>query len=199
MSVTLTGFVAWPKAQENCSTVYADVNWVLQDASHPNAVSPRVMHMDECRSCLGYVIQSSNGPIAWGCTKEGHTSRSSCESEIKATDEAVKYMQFLLHVMSDMGLPECQLPTPLWNDKYGAVTWSQSVFHKLMRHFNIRNSAVREFIQFKEISIGHIEGKINPYDLLTKEQRDPKKFCDLRRSMLTPPPQQIRLRAARAA
>ena len=68
-----------------------------------------------------------------------------------------------------------------------------------MRHFNIHKSAVRESIKFKEIPIGHIKGKINPSDLLTKEQRDPKHFCELRDSMLTPPPLQMRLREARAA
>jgi hypothetical protein len=87
----------------------------------------------------------------------------------------------------------------LWNDNSGAVTWSQSVFHKLMRHFNIHNSAVRESIKFKEISIGHIEGEINPSDLLTKEQHDPTHFCELRDSMLTPPLPHMCIRAARVA
>ncbi len=48
-----------------------------------------------------------------------------------------------------------------------------------MRHMNIRNMAVRDACEHREIDIEHIEGELNPADILTKEHGSAEKFISL--------------------
>jgi hypothetical protein len=83
-------------------------------------------------------------PILWKTHKEGRISRSSCEAEVKATDEGVKIVQMFRHVLSDLQVLDTSLPTKIFNDNRGCVDWSNSFSTKGMRHVNIRENAVRE-------------------------------------------------------
>jgi hypothetical protein len=55
-----------------------------------------------------------------------------------------------------------------------------------MRHMNIRNMAVRDAREHREINIEHMEGKINPADILTKEHGSAKEFISLCTNVLVP-------------
>ena len=48
-----------------------------------------------------------------------------------------------------------------------------------MRHKRIRNMAVRDAHEHREIDIEHIEGELNPADILTKEHGSAEKFLSL--------------------
>ena len=61
-----------------------------QDASIPSNSNACSIDLGETHSVYGHLVFLSNGPLIWKSHKEKWNSRSSCEAEIKATDERVK-------------------------------------------------------------------------------------------------------------
>jgi hypothetical protein len=119
-------------------------------------------------------------PILSKTHKEKRISRSSCEAEVKATDEGIKNVQMFRHVLSDLKLLDASLPTKVFNDNRGCIDWSNSFSTKGMRHVNIRENAVREARALGEVSIHHIPGASNPAYLFTKEYKSDSTVWSLR-------------------
>jgi hypothetical protein len=166
-------------------TAFADSNWGPQDASMSSPSISRQVGVDETKSICGHIVFLSNGPLIWKSHKEKRNSRSSCEAEVKATDECTKSVQWLRNVLDDLSILD-DTPTPIFNDNMAAVNWSNNTSHKAMRHVNIRESAIREAVHdFKEITVQHIGGKINPSDLFTKEHKSDEIFRGIRDSFMS--------------
>jgi hypothetical protein len=163
---------------------FCDANWGPQDASKPSLTNSRLVTIDETRSICGHIFFLGGCPILWKTHKEARISRSSCEAEVKATDECVKNVQMFRHILADLNLLDPTSPTPVYNDNRGSVDWSNSSSTKGMRHVNIRENAIREARLFNEISILHIAGKANPADLFTKEFKSDSTFRSLRSLIL---------------
>jgi hypothetical protein len=84
----LTGYYDYPMASNEKASSYCDANWGPQDMSQPTETNRGdIMAIDECRSLQGVIIIRMGGAIAWKSNREKRVSRSSCESEIHATDE----------------------------------------------------------------------------------------------------------------
>ena len=186
----LEAFIQFPLGDDDANlpkpSGFADANWGPQDASVPTDSSTRQVTLDETRSICGHLVFLSNGPLIWKSHKEKRNSRSSCESEVKATDECTKSVQWIRNVLDDLSLLTND-PTPIYNDNMAAVNWSNTTSHKSMRHVNIRESAVREAIhEYNEVSVRHIGGKMNPSDLFTKEHKSDEIFRDIRDSFMSP-------------
>ena len=64
-------------------------------------------------SIAGYYITRMGGPLQWSVIREKRISGSSCEAEIKAMDEGTKGLQFLRHLMIELGLRDAEQPIPL--------------------------------------------------------------------------------------
>ena len=158
---------------------YADANWGPQDASIPTATNRRLVSLTETKSVCGFIIFFHGAPIMWKAFKEARASRSSCEAEIKATDECTKATQFFRHVLEDLNLA-LKDPVKIYNDNRGCIDWSHSMSTKRLRHYNIRENCVREAILEKEILVIHIPGPRNPGDIMTKEHKCDKVYCELR-------------------
>ena len=77
-------------------------------------------------------------------------------------------------------------PTNVYNDNAACVCWSSNLTTKGLRHVQIRENAIRESVQNKIINVLHIEGKINPSDIFTKEDKDAIHFLDIRKVLLSP-------------
>ena len=154
-------------------TVYSDSNWGPQDASKPleEGVEERTVSSREAHSVQGFVVARCGGPIAWKVIREKRISRSSCEAEIKAMDGCTKEIQYLRHLLQDLGEADGIAPTPLYNNNQGAIQWTEtgSMTQKKLRHLNIRELAVLEARNEGEVDIQHIPGRINPGDMFTKE------------------------------
>ncbi len=159
---------------------FCDANWGPQDASKPSATNLREVSILESRSICGHIFFMGGCPILWKTHKEARISRSSCEAEVKATDECVKNVQMFRHVLTDLHLIDTTVPTNVYNDNRGSVDWSNSFSTKGMRHVNIRENAVREARMMNEVSIHHIPGAANPADLFTKEFKSDATFRALR-------------------
>jgi hypothetical protein len=144
-----------------------------------------LVSIDESKSICGHLFFYGGCPVLWKTHKEKRVSRSSCEAEIKATDECVKNIQMFRNILSDLHLCPTT-PIPVYNDNHGAVDWSHSFSTKGMRHLNIRENAAQEAQLLQEVFITHISGKCNPADIFTKEFKSNCTFRSLRDLLLSP-------------
>ena len=175
----LEGYVHFP-VDADTPVAFADANWSPQDVSHPSETNNSPITISSTRSICGFMIFMGGAPIQWKCFKEARNSRSSCESEIKATDECVKAVQAFRNLLEDLKF-DTSKPTEVFNDNRGCIDWAQTMSNKRMRHFNIRENCVREAIHvFKEILLHHVPGKLNPSDMLTKEHKSDQVYHELR-------------------
>lgn len=136
------------------------------------------------RSMSGYLVMRCGGPVAWKAVRQEQCSRSTCEAEIRATDEGIKEVLSLRHRCEDMHLADANQPTPVYNDNQGCVDWAKTTSTKGMRHINLKDCAIRDSVQSKDVTIHHIQGVINPSDIFTKEMKDGLHFRTLRDSFM---------------
>jgi len=113
-------------------TTFCDANWGPQDASHPSPHNVRLVSIHESKSICGHLFFYGGCPILWKTHKESCLSRSSCEAEVKTTDECVKNIQMFRNILTDLNLAPSK-PTPIFN---GAVEWSLSFSTKGMHHLH---------------------------------------------------------------
>jgi hypothetical protein len=163
-----------------------DSGWGPQDASVPTPYTTCDVDLNETRSICSHMLLIMGGPLVWKSHKEKRTSRSSCEAEVKTTDEGVKSSQWIRNVLSDLGLLPPNTPTPIYNDNQAAVLWCNTTSQKGMRHYNIRENAIREAVhEYGEVAILHITGKTNPADIFTKEHKSSDVFRAVRDSFMS--------------
>jgi hypothetical protein len=102
-------------------TTFCDANWGPQDASHPSPSNTHSVSIHESKSICGQIFFFVGCPILWKTHKEAKISHSSCEVEIKATDECVKNVQMVCNILSDLLL--CPTgPIPINNDNCADAT-----------------------------------------------------------------------------
>jgi hypothetical protein len=187
---TLEAFVHFPLSEDVTTsegvvaspcTGFCDANWGPQDASVPRSnTSLRSVSLHETRSICGPVLFMAGAPFKWYTHKEKHTSHSSCEAEIKATDECVKSVQQFRNLLDELDLLDSSTSIPIFNDNKGAVDGSHTCSTKGLRHLNIRENCVCESILLNEVSVNHIAGASNPADLFSKEFKSDALFRTLR-------------------
>jgi hypothetical protein len=166
-------------------TMFSDASWGPQNASVPTASHPPIrIDTNYTRSLYGHVTHIYGGPVSWSVFRESRTSRSSCEAEIKSADEANCVTQHLRHIVIDLDMHNTNTPTPVFNDNQGCIDWSKSTSIKNLRHFNMRENAVYEAVQHREIDLKHHPGVRNPADLFTKEHKDKSHFTALRECLV---------------
>ena len=168
---------------------FSDANWGPQDQSVPNTKLPtEELELFKSRSISGFIIYH-HGPIHWVSKRQTITARSSAEAEIYATDECVKYLLYIKHILQDLDLDSTMVTKPftIYNDNQACIDWSKTLTSKGLRHITIRNNAVRESVQNRFADIKHIEGKLNPSDGFTKEEKDTSHFLSIRDILVSPP------------
>ena len=183
----LTGCVAVPEELKHEQLLlFTDSNWGPQDASSPKPNETRTVEMEELKSIQGFYITRMGGPLLWGVQREQRGSRSSCIAEIKAIDQGIRGIQYLRHLMRQLGLPDINFPTPLMNDNQGSIDWIASGCKptKKMRHENLAELGITEAKKYNEITFHWMAGKTNPADIFTKEDNDVAHYCGLRDLMV---------------
>lgn len=100
---------------------FTDANWGPQDASKPRKNEIRTITLNELRSIQGFYITRMGGPLYWGVHREKQGSRSSCMAELKAIDDGICGIQYLRHLMRQLGLPDIDYPTPVLNNNQGSL------------------------------------------------------------------------------
>ena len=183
----LESFIQFP-IQQHSLTGFSDANWGPQDQTAPNPkAKPIQVPVFAPRSISGFLILLY-GPIHWSSRRQTITARSSAESEIYATDECVKFLQYITNILKDLEIDNLTSTTiPIYNDNRACVDWSKTKTTKGLRHITIRENSVRELVQKKFATIKHISGNINPSDIFTKEDKDKYHFILLRNLLVSPP------------
>ena len=129
------------------------------------------------RSISGHIIVL-HGPLHWSSKRQKITARSSAEAEIYATDQCVKDLIYLRNIINDMDLRNILPPkSTIYNDNMACVTWAKSKTTKGLRYIQIRENAVREN---PNIRVAHVEEKINPADMFSKEDKSAEHYQSLR-------------------
>ncbi len=169
-------------AQHHELTAYSDACWGSQLGTSI-AVGSEIK-MFKLRSMSGFIVMRAGGHIAWSSVPQEQTSRSSCEAEVRATDQCAKEVLSIRLRGKDIGLTDDSHPTEVHNDNQGCVDWCKTTTTLGMKHLDLRGNAVRESIHAGELSIHHIPGAINCADIFTKELKDASHFCLLRDSFM---------------
>ena len=122
-----------------------------------------------------------HGPVHWVSKRQTITARSTAEAEIYATDECTKFVQHLRHILKELHLADKLMPKPttIYNNNAACFAWSHSLSTKGLRHFQIRENAVREEVQKGHIEVKHIAGELNNSDLFTKEDKDVQHYVTI--------------------
>ena len=188
-TTTLQTFVKFP-IPNNKITALTDANWGPQDQSKlRNKETIPELELFKSRSISGFLIWYG-GPVHWVSKRQAITARSSAEAEIYATDECVKFLQYLTNIIKDLGIEANILKNPinLYNDNGACVNWSKNLTTKGLRHIQMRENSIREQIKRKLIDIQHIPGIQNLSDMFTKEDKDTTHFTDIRDSIMQQQP-----------
>ena len=186
---TLEAFIKFPI---NKIVGFTDANWGPQDQSVPKpTVSPVTLELFKSRSLSGFIIYD-HGPIHWMSKRQSITARSSAEAEIYATDECVKSLLHMSHIITELGLSAqfLSVPVSIFNDNNACVCWSHNLTTKGLRHLQMRENAVRESVDSGFIEVKHIAGVNNPSDLFTKEDKNATHYISIRDQLVCIPPNQ---------
>jgi hypothetical protein len=117
----------------------------------------------KCRSMSGGIIFCQGGPVAWIAVRQERTSLSSCEAEIRATNEVSKLLMGIRNLAesvraSRFDITDTTAASPLYNDNESCVCWSHNMTTKQIRHMEMRDNAVREWVQDSYLQILHVPG-----------------------------------------
>ena len=163
----------------------SDANWGPQDQSSKKLSNPVSLPLFKSRSLSGFVLWLS-GPLHWVSKRQTITARSTAEAEIYATDECTKAILQVRNLLNDLKLLSTYAPsaTTIYNDNAACIQWSSNMTTKGLRHVQIRENAVRESVNDKNVSIQHVQGEVNLADLFTKEDKNPTHFLATRNILM---------------
>ena len=108
-------------------TALCDANWGPQDQSTvPQHSIPAELETFKSQSISGFLIYLL-GPLDWCSRRQRLTAHSSCESEIYATDECIKQLTHIRHILDDLEITDLCItnPIPVYNDNSACVNWSK--------------------------------------------------------------------------
>ena len=120
------------------------------------------------RSTIGYCVFVGGNLVSWRSKKQNVVSRSSAESEYRAMAQSVCEIMWIYQLLNEVGL-KSSLPAKLWCDNQAALhIASNPVFHERTKHIEIDCHFIREKIQERFISTGHVKTGDQLGDIFTK-------------------------------
>ncbi len=156
----------------HCLTTYSDACWGSQLG---NAVCEGIqLPLFKFRSLSSAIIMFSGGPICWKADQQEHTSLSSCEAEIHATNMGsrltVNTRNMISH-LSSLGYPinNATCPTILYNDNDACVKWCHNTVTKGNRHIKNCKNSTHKWVADGTIAVKHVSGKCNVVDYSQKK------------------------------
>jgi hypothetical protein len=120
------------------------------------------------RSMSGIIHMVNQTPIQWFCKKQNVVETATYGSEFMVARQATEQIMDLRYTLRMMGIP---LDGPAWmfGDNQSVIT-SSTIPHSNLnkRHNALSFHRVREAIAAEILYFLHIDGKLNPSDVLTK-------------------------------
>ncbi|GKV49990.1 hypothetical protein SLEP1_g56708 [Rubroshorea leprosula] len=119
-------------------------------------------------STTGYLVFLGATPISWKASKQKAIARSSTEAEYRALAAASSELVWVLHLLSELGLPS-GTPPVLYCDNVGATYLSSNpVMHSRMKHIAIDLHFIRDLVDKRILCVSHIASADQLADGLTK-------------------------------
>lgn len=120
------------------------------------------------RSTTGYLFCLANGAVSWLSQRQKMVTLSSTESEYVAASTAAKEAMWLRKLLHDIGYP-CASETTLYIDNQSAIQLIKNpVYHKRIKHIDVRYHYIREKVENKDLAIEYIPSENQRADILTK-------------------------------
>ncbi len=118
------------------------------------------------QSMNGGIVFKNSGPIGWLGKCQEHTSLSSCDAEIWATNATSKKVGDFCNLscsVSDSGhtIDGLSSPTVFYNNNDACVKWSHNMTSKAARHIELRENLICKWVQDKTLNIVHVTGKLH--------------------------------------
>ena len=82
-------------------------------------------------------------------------------------------------------------PVKIWNNNNACVYWFKNTTTKGLCHVQICKNAVCEGILMGLFEVSHTEGKNNPSDIFTKEDKDINHFMQVQNSVMRDHPEEV--------
>jgi hypothetical protein len=131
----------------------------------------------DCKSTSGYMsFLGSRGAISWRSKAQTLASLSSTEAELMALTPAVQDALYWRYLFIELSLFRSldPLPSIVFCDSSSAIIISHhDSAHGRTKHINPKFYFIRDHVISGEIDTIHVEGKLNPSDLLTKQLPNP--------------------------
>jgi len=133
---------------------FSDSDWASSDLEHR-------------RSMTGYSVFLCGGPIAWRSCLQTTVAKSATEAEYYALSNCIDEVTFMKQLLSELGI---EIETvPIYEDNKGAVDLAGNpVYHKRVKHIDIRYHSIREKVADGTVIILKIPTRANFADVHTK-------------------------------
>ena len=94
-------------------------------------------------------------PLNWGVHQENRGSRSTCMAEIKSIDDRIHAIQYLRHLMKQLGLTNVDFLTTLLNNNQGSIYQIESGCKptKNLRYKNLTELSISEACEHNEVQL----------------------------------------------
>jgi len=119
------------------------------------------------RSTTGYLFSLAGGAIYWASTRHVSVALFTTEAEYIALGEVSKHVIWLSRLLWDLAYPVDTVE--IMGDNRGSLFLSQDpIFHKRMKHIDIRHHFIRDLVNKKKIKLSHVPTSEMAADCLTK-------------------------------
>ncbi len=180
---------AIPPSWMTCAplTAYSNACWGSQISSAVR--DGTLLLLIKVRSMSGGIVFHRGGPLSWTAIRQDQTALSSGEAEIRTTNEISKSVVGMCHLAdsirsSGYDILDTLAPSSLYNDNAACIQWSHNMTSKKIRHMELQENLVREWVQDGILNVLHVKGRVNPADIFTKEMWDGAHFRRLRDSFM---------------
>jgi hypothetical protein len=125
---------------------------------------------DERKSHTGYVIYLGNSPVIWKSTKQKCIALSTQEAEYIAMTECGKEVQWISHLLDEIGLKDfCQYPVKVNCDNQAAIALATNpMVTSRSKHIELRYHFIRNLVMENKVHIDYVPSKLNRADVFTK-------------------------------
>ena len=133
---------------------FSDSDWASSDLEHR-------------RSMTGYSVFLCGGPIAWRSCLQTTVAKSATEAEYYALSNCIDEVTFMKQLLLELGIETETVP--IYEDNKGAVDLAGNpVYHKRVKHIDIRYHAIREKVADGTVIVLKIPTRANFADVHTK-------------------------------
>lgn len=140
---------------------------------------------DDCKGHSGAIISFgiNGGPIYATSTKQKLVSKSSTEAELNALHDSLSQLEWLQHLLAELGYPET--PATVHEDNMSTIVLAKDGLKSAGRskHIHVRYFYTKQLIEQDKIQLVHVTTDQQVADILTKPVTGAQ-FLNLRKRLL---------------